>query len=161
MLTIISALFMPISFLSGFFGMNFSALPFNSPGMLAGALGAIIVATADARSVSSGVVGSRCRPCYNKGLERGGTDQQLCCPIHPLGRMDKQAFQRLLIAAELYATVELIDDPGFCQAGWHNPQYQFALRCDAVALLCRSYEGLLERLSELLYRFGRPWLAQG
>jgi magnesium transporter len=42
-LTVISALFMPISFLSGFFGMNFSALPFNSPKMLAGAIGAIIM----------------------------------------------------------------------------------------------------------------------
>jgi magnesium transporter len=43
-LTVISALFMPISFLVGFFGMNFTALPFKSPWWLAGAIG-IIVAT--------------------------------------------------------------------------------------------------------------------
>jgi magnesium transporter len=40
-LTIISALFMPISFVVGLFGMNFSGLPFDSPWLLAGALGAI------------------------------------------------------------------------------------------------------------------------
>jgi len=42
-LTIISAFFMPISFLVGFFGMNFSALPFNSPWLLAVASGAIVL----------------------------------------------------------------------------------------------------------------------
>jgi magnesium transporter len=41
-LTIISAFFMPISFLTGFFGMNFSRLPFDSPWLLVGALGVII-----------------------------------------------------------------------------------------------------------------------
>ena len=42
-LTIISAFFMPISFVVGFFGMNFSGLPFDSPWLLAGALGVIVV----------------------------------------------------------------------------------------------------------------------
>lgn len=42
-LTIISALFMPISFVVGFFGMNFSGLPFDSPWLLVGALGAILL----------------------------------------------------------------------------------------------------------------------
>jgi magnesium transporter len=42
-LTIISALFMPISFVVGFFGMNFSGLPFNNPWLLAGALGMIVM----------------------------------------------------------------------------------------------------------------------
>jgi magnesium transporter len=37
-LTIISALFMPIAFLSGFFGMNFAGIPFDSPWLLGGAL---------------------------------------------------------------------------------------------------------------------------
>jgi hypothetical protein len=41
-LTIISALFMPISFLVGFFGMNFSGLPFDNPWLLAGAIGMIL-----------------------------------------------------------------------------------------------------------------------
>jgi magnesium transporter len=41
-LTIISALFMPISFLVGFFGMNFSGLPFDNPWLLAGAIGVIL-----------------------------------------------------------------------------------------------------------------------
>jgi hypothetical protein len=34
---------MPISFVVGFFGMNFSGLPFDSPWLLAGALGVIIM----------------------------------------------------------------------------------------------------------------------
>ena len=42
-LTIISAFFMPISFVVGFFGMNFSGLPFDSPWLLAGGLGVIVV----------------------------------------------------------------------------------------------------------------------
>jgi magnesium transporter len=42
-LTLISALFMPISFVVGFFGMNFSGLPFDSPWLLAGALGVVVV----------------------------------------------------------------------------------------------------------------------
>jgi magnesium transporter len=42
-LTIISAFFMPISFVVGFFGMNFSGLPFDSPWLLAGALGVIVM----------------------------------------------------------------------------------------------------------------------
>ncbi len=42
-LTIISALFMPIAFLSGFFGMNFTWIPFNSRWLLGGALGIMIV----------------------------------------------------------------------------------------------------------------------
>jgi magnesium transporter len=42
-LTIISAFFMPISFVVGFFGMNFSGLPFDSPWLLAGALGMIVM----------------------------------------------------------------------------------------------------------------------
>jgi magnesium transporter len=42
-LTIISALFMPISFLVGFFGMNFSGIPFDSPWLLTGAVGMILV----------------------------------------------------------------------------------------------------------------------
>jgi magnesium transporter len=37
-LTIISALFMPLAFLTGFFGMNFTTIPFDSPWLLAGAL---------------------------------------------------------------------------------------------------------------------------
>jgi magnesium transporter len=37
-LTVISALFMPISFLAGFFGMNFTTLPFDSPWLLAAAV---------------------------------------------------------------------------------------------------------------------------
>jgi magnesium transporter len=37
-LTIISALFMPLAFLTGFFGMNFTNIPFDSPALLAGAL---------------------------------------------------------------------------------------------------------------------------
>jgi magnesium transporter len=38
LLTIISALFMPISFLAGFFGMNFTTIPFDSPWLLVAAL---------------------------------------------------------------------------------------------------------------------------
>jgi magnesium transporter len=41
-LTIISALFMPISFLVGFFGMNFTGLPFDNPWLLTGAIGVIL-----------------------------------------------------------------------------------------------------------------------
>jgi len=43
-LTIISALFMPISFLAGFFGMNFTRLPFDSPALLIGAVAAMVLA---------------------------------------------------------------------------------------------------------------------
>jgi magnesium transporter len=43
-LTIISALFMPLAFLTGFFGMNFTNIPFDSPWLLVGALG-LMVAT--------------------------------------------------------------------------------------------------------------------
>lgn len=43
-LTIISALFMPISFVVGFFGMNFSSLPFDNRWLLAAALGMILAA---------------------------------------------------------------------------------------------------------------------
>lgn len=43
-LTIISALFMPLAFLTGFFGMNFTNIPFESPWLLVGAL-ALMVAT--------------------------------------------------------------------------------------------------------------------
>ena len=42
-LTVISALFMPISFVVGFFGMNFSGLPFDNHWLLAGALSMILV----------------------------------------------------------------------------------------------------------------------
>lgn len=42
-LTIISALFMPISFLSGFFGMNFTGLPFDSPVLLGATLTLMIL----------------------------------------------------------------------------------------------------------------------
>lgn len=42
-LTIISALFMPISFLSGFFGMNFTRLPFDSPILLGATLSVMIL----------------------------------------------------------------------------------------------------------------------
>jgi len=42
-LTVISALFMPISFVVGFFGMNFEGLPFANNWLLAGALGVIFV----------------------------------------------------------------------------------------------------------------------
>jgi hypothetical protein len=42
-LTLISAFFMPISFVVGFFGMNFSGLPFDSPWLLAGGLVMIVV----------------------------------------------------------------------------------------------------------------------
>ena len=42
-LTVISALFMPISFVVGFFGMNFSGLPFDNHWLLAGALGMVVV----------------------------------------------------------------------------------------------------------------------
>jgi magnesium transporter len=42
-LTIISALFMPISFLSGFFGMNFTNLPFDSPILLGATLSMMIL----------------------------------------------------------------------------------------------------------------------
>jgi magnesium transporter len=37
-LTVFTALFMPISFLAGFFGMNFTTIPFDSRGLLIGAL---------------------------------------------------------------------------------------------------------------------------
>ena len=43
-LTIISALFMPISFVVGFFGMNFTGLPFDNHWLLAGAIGAVLAA---------------------------------------------------------------------------------------------------------------------
>jgi magnesium transporter len=42
-LTIISALFMPISFLAGFFGMNFTDIPFDNPWLLAGAVAVMIL----------------------------------------------------------------------------------------------------------------------
>jgi magnesium transporter len=42
-LTVISALFMPISFVVGFFGMNFSGLPFDNHWLLAGVLGTVLV----------------------------------------------------------------------------------------------------------------------
>jgi magnesium transporter len=42
-LTIISALFMPISFVTGFFGMNFEGLPFANHGLMVGVLGVILV----------------------------------------------------------------------------------------------------------------------
>ncbi len=42
-LTIFTALFMPISFLAGFFGMNFTGIPFDNPYLLGGAVGAIVV----------------------------------------------------------------------------------------------------------------------
>jgi magnesium transporter len=42
-LTIVSALFMPIAFLSGFFGMNFTWLPFNSPYLLGAAIAAMVI----------------------------------------------------------------------------------------------------------------------
>lgn len=41
-LTIISALFMPLAFLTGFFGMNFTTIPFDSPWLLVGALGTMV-----------------------------------------------------------------------------------------------------------------------
>jgi magnesium transporter len=42
-LTIISALFMPISFMSGFFGMNFTGLPFDNPWLLGATLTLMIL----------------------------------------------------------------------------------------------------------------------
>jgi magnesium transporter len=42
-LTIISALFMPISFVTGFFGMNFEGLPFGNRWLMAGVFGMILV----------------------------------------------------------------------------------------------------------------------
>ncbi len=42
-LTIISALFMPIAFLSGFFGMNFLGIPFDNPWLLGAALAVMII----------------------------------------------------------------------------------------------------------------------
>src|SRR5215470_812485 len=42
-LTIISALFMPISFVTGFFGMNFEGLPFANRWLMMGVLGTILV----------------------------------------------------------------------------------------------------------------------
>jgi magnesium transporter len=41
-LTIISALFMPLAFLTGFFGMNFTMIPFDSPWLLMAALAFMI-----------------------------------------------------------------------------------------------------------------------
>lgn len=43
-LTIFTALFMPISFLAGFFGMNFTSIPFDSVWLLAGALALMVAA---------------------------------------------------------------------------------------------------------------------
>jgi magnesium transporter len=45
-LTIFTALFMPISFLAGFFGQNFTMIPFNSPWLMAGAITLMIAAPA-------------------------------------------------------------------------------------------------------------------
>jgi len=45
-LTIFTALFMPISFLSGFFGQNFTRIPFDSPWLLAGAITLMIAVPA-------------------------------------------------------------------------------------------------------------------
>src|SRR5499426_1525497 len=42
-LTIISALFMPISFVTGFFGMNFEGLPFANRWLMMGAFGMVLV----------------------------------------------------------------------------------------------------------------------
>jgi magnesium transporter len=42
-LTVISALFMPISFVTGFFGMNFQGLPFDNHWLMAGAVGTVLV----------------------------------------------------------------------------------------------------------------------
>src|SRR5215813_12415598 len=42
-LTIISALFMPISFVTGFFGMNFEGLPFANRWLMMGVLGTILM----------------------------------------------------------------------------------------------------------------------
>ena len=42
-LTVISALFMPLAFLSGFFGMNFTTIPFDSPWLLVFALGLMVM----------------------------------------------------------------------------------------------------------------------
>jgi magnesium transporter len=41
-LTIISALFMPISFLAGVFGMNFLNIPFDNPALLIGAVASMV-----------------------------------------------------------------------------------------------------------------------
>lgn len=41
-LTIIATIFMPLSFLTGFFGMNFTGIPFQSPWLLAGSLAAML-----------------------------------------------------------------------------------------------------------------------
>jgi magnesium transporter len=41
-LTIFTALFMPISFLAGFFGMNFSGLPFDNSALLTGTVVVLI-----------------------------------------------------------------------------------------------------------------------
>ena len=37
-LTVIATIFMPLSFLTGFFGMNFTTIPFDRPWLLAAAL---------------------------------------------------------------------------------------------------------------------------
>jgi magnesium transporter len=42
-LTVISALFMPISFVTGFFGMNFQGLPFDNHWLMVGVVGMILV----------------------------------------------------------------------------------------------------------------------
>jgi len=43
-LTVFTALFMPISFLAGFFGMNFTGIPFDNRGLLLAATGIMILA---------------------------------------------------------------------------------------------------------------------
>ena len=42
-LTMLSALFLPLSFLSGFFGMNFTMIPFYSPWLLVAALALMLI----------------------------------------------------------------------------------------------------------------------
>jgi magnesium transporter len=41
-LTIVASIFLPLGFISGFFGQNFAQLPFNSPILFAGALAAYV-----------------------------------------------------------------------------------------------------------------------
>jgi magnesium transporter len=95
-LTIISAFFMPISFVVGFFGMNFSGLPFDSPWLLAGALGAIVMtpllmlcwfrwrgwlSPSEPRSWQNVLVPETTSEASQSQEHRGGSDQPKVSPV--------------------------------------------------------------------------------